>query len=406
MIDIVLETARAVILGVLLVCLWRIGRRRTDLRQRGWWIILGGFVLLLFGSLIDISDEFEPLSRFGVVGSTPIQAILEKIVGYSGGFLLVTLGLLRWLPAMASLERINDLVDELQQANVQLNASNSKLREQMEIRQIAEQEMGQDRRLLRAILESNRDGILVVRDAQQVLHANQRFCELWDVPDDLVKLGDDQKLLDFVVGQVENPAPFLAEVLRLYASSEESCDVVCHQDGRVFERHSWPLNSHGFTDGRIWTFSDITARHRTEADLRKLSRAVEQSTNTIVVTDLNGQIEYVNRAFEQSTGFTREEAIGRAPSLVKSGNQSREFYQQLWATITSGRQWQGELQNRHKNGALYWESATISPVTDEAGAICNYLSVQDDITDRRRAEQDLQEHAVALGEADNVLLPN
>ncbi len=403
MIDIVLEMARVAVLGFLVAYLWRLGRTRVDFWRPGWRLVLSGFTLLLVGSLIDITDEFESLNHLHVVGDTSIQAFLEKIVGYSGGFLLVTLGLIRWLPAMAGFERINDLVDKLQQTDMQLQESNGNLQTQIAARQAAEGKNREDSRMLQAILESNRDGILVVQGARHVLHANKSFCDLWNVPEELIKEENDLKLLQCVVDQVVDPVAFRAEVERLYASTEESCDTVHVADGRVIERYSWPLSHYGIEDGRIWTFRDITERYQTEAGLRKLSQAVEQSSNSIIVADLKGRIEYVNRAFEQTTGFTREEAIGQTPAMLQSGLQSPAFYRDLWKTIADGRQWQGEFQNRRKDGTLYWQLATISPVADENGEIRCYVSVQNDVTEKRRVTEELQQYAAALEEANHTL---
>ena len=383
MFDVVLETARAVILGILVAYLWRLGRTRIDFRRSGWRFVLSGFALLLFGALIDITDEFESLNHLHVVGDTPIQAFLEKIVGYSGGFLLITLGLIRWLPTMAGVERMNNLVDELQQANEELWNETA-------ARQAAEGKTREDSRLLQAILESNRDGILVVQDARHVLRANGSFCELWGVPDELHKTGNDLRLLQFVTDQVVDPVAFRAEVERLYASKDESCDIIHVADGRVVERYSWPLSSYGIEDGRIWTFRDITERYQAEAGIRRLSQTVEQSSNSVIVTNLRGRIEYVNRAFEQTTGFTREEAIGQTPAILQSGMQPTAFYRDLWETIADGRQWQGEFQNRRKDGTLYWQWATISPVVDEKGEIQCYVAIQNDVTEKRRVTEELR----------------
>ncbi len=243
----------------------------------------------------------------------------------------------------------------------------------------------------------------MVQDAKQVLRANRSFCDLWNVPEELIESGNDRNLLRWVTDQVADPIAFLAEVERLYASSEESVDVIRVADGRVIERYSWPLSSQGMEGGRIWVFRDITDRHRKDAELRKLGRAVEQSSSTVVITDLEGRIEYVNRAFEETTGHSREEAIGQTPAITSSGEQSAEFYRDLWETITAGRQWQGEFQNRRKDGKFYWQSATISPVVDEDGVTRHYVSVQEDVTEKRRVADELQTYAAALEEANQTL---
>lgn len=134
---------------------------------------------------------------------------------------------------------------------------------------------------------------------------------------------------------------------------------------------------------------DISERKQAEEQLQKLSRAVEQSESTIVITDLAGTIEFVNPAFSRKTGYSQEDAIGANPRILKSGVHPPEFYQHLWETISSGEVWQGEFINRKKNGELYWESAIISPVKDRHNRLTHYLAIKDDITEHKLAEETL-----------------
>ena len=134
---------------------------------------------------------------------------------------------------------------------------------------------------------------------------------------------------------------------------------------------------------------DISERKQAEEQLKKLSRAVEQSESTILITDLAGTIEFVNPAFSKKTGYSQEEAIGANPRILKSGVHPPEFYQQLWETISGGEVWQGEFINRKKNGELYWESAIISPVKDRHNRITHYLAIKDDITEHKLAQETL-----------------
>ena len=143
--------------------------------------------------------------------------------------------------------------------------------------------------------------------------------------------------------------------------------------------------------------------------LQKLSRAVEQSPSSVVITDMEGRIEYVNSKFEQVTGFTREEAIGDNPRVLKSGEQSPEFYKTMWDTIKAGREWRGEFCNRKKNGELYWEAASISPVRSPDGDVTHFVAVKEDITERRRVAEELRqakEAADAASQAKSEFLAN
>ena len=145
--------------------------------------------------------------------------------------------------------------------------------------------------------------------------------------------------------------------------------------------------------------SDVAARERREGELRKLSRAVEQSPAAVLVTDHNGNIEYVNPKFTRITGYEPDEVLGHNPRMLNSGQQSPEFYEELWSTIKSGREWSGEFCNRKKNGELFWESASISPIRDAGGEITHYVAVKEDVTDRKRDQEALQEAKEAAEEA-------
>jgi len=135
----------------------------------------------------------------------------------------------------------------------------------------------------------------------------------------------------------------------------------------------------------------IVERMRAEMQLRKLSRAVEQSQVSVVITDDQGTIEYVNPGFEHLTGYSVAESLGNKPSIVKSGAHSDAFYQGLWDTITDGGEWRGEFYNKKKSGEFYWESASISPVKNDEGTTTHFVAVKEDITDRKLAEQALRE---------------
>jgi PAS domain S-box-containing protein len=136
---------------------------------------------------------------------------------------------------------------------------------------------------------------------------------------------------------------------------------------------------------------DLTKHRETEAELRKLSRVVEQSPASIIITDNAGRIEYVNPKFIDVTGYSTEELLGKTPRILKSGEMPPQGYKKLWETITSGKQWHGEFHNRKKNGQLFWESASISPLLDRDGTITHFIAIKEDITKRKEAELRLTE---------------
>jgi PAS domain S-box-containing protein len=135
--------------------------------------------------------------------------------------------------------------------------------------------------------------------------------------------------------------------------------------------------------------ADITEERRAEAELRKLSRAVEQSPSIVLITDRRGLIEYANPKFSEITGYTLDEVIGRNPRILKSGATTLEDYGRLWETLARGGEWRGEFHNRKKNGELYWESASISAIRNRHGEITHFVAVKEDITERKRLETEV-----------------
>jgi len=149
------------------------------------------------------------------------------------------------------------------------------------------------------------------------------------------------------------------------------------------------LNEVGEPEKVIVSIQDITERRKYEIEIKKLSRAVEQSPSTVVITDTKGNIVYVNSKFVETTGYSVEEAFGKNPRILKSDRFTTEDYKILWDTILSGKEWRGEFHNRKKNGELFWESASISSIKNRFGEITNFIAVKEDITKKKEMEIEL-----------------
>ncbi len=204
--------------------------------------------------------------------------------------------------------------------------------------------------------------------------------------------------------------PVLADLL---LSQDISCLNDLYQSSRLSQHIKGGLQSEGWFDnvggqrrylffdaapvidanGRpvaaIETLLDITDRKLAEEEQRKLSWAVSENPCSIVITDPQGNIEYANKKFCSLTGYSYDEIVGQNQRVLKSGETPTEVYRELWRTITSGQTWHGEFHNKKKNGELFWELVSISPVKDEQGTITHYLAVKEDITQRKSNEQEL-----------------
>ena len=236
--------------------------------------------------------------------------------------------------------------------------------------------------LLEAQMNSSLDGILVVDAEGKKILQNQRMNEMWKIPPEIADNRDDAAQLQFVMSRVKNPGPFAEKVAYLYSHRDEvSWDEIELVDGLVLERYSSPVfGKDGKYYGRISTFRDITKRKRAEESQTRLATAVEQAAEAVVITDTEGKVLYVNPAFEAVTGYSQKEILGQNPRMLKSGKHDDSFYRRMWAALVNGGVWSGRLINKRKDGTLFEEEATISPVRDSNGRITNYVGVKRDVT--------------------------
>ncbi len=186
---------------------------------------------------------------------------------------------------------------------------------------------------------------------------------------------------------VETGEPFVA-----YARPFEYNEKTEHPE-RGITYWDWsltPVKETGQVTGLVLLLVNVTDRLKVEAERRKLSFAVEQTADAIIVTDREGVIEYINSAFETTTGYNRAQAVGQTPRIVKSGKHDQEFYALLWKTILSGQIYRNVFINRRKDGSFYHEEKTITPIKDDQGRITHFVSTGKDITERMQAQDRLQ----------------
>jgi PAS domain S-box-containing protein len=259
-------------------------------------------------------------------------------------------------------------------------------------RKQAEAELRSKTAFLQAQTNATLDGLLVVDDSGRKLLANERFLELLEMPSELIEDADNQKMLAYAVTRMKDGDSFLTKVKHLYRHpTETSRDEIELKNGRILDRYSAPVvDKDGTYYGRIWNFRDITEQKRNQDTLQQLSLAVEQSPSSVVITDPQGNISYVNGKFTECTGYTLQEVLGKNPRILNGGKCPAELYRDLWSTITQGREWRGELCNKKKNGEIFWESATITAMTNPNGQITHFLAVKEDITEKRSLESQLR----------------
>lgn len=244
---------------------------------------------------------------------------------------------------------------------------------------------------LEALVNTSSDGILVVDTMGKKILQNQQAIELWKVPKAVLENSDDKLQIQFVKNQTVDPKKFVDKVLYLYAHPEAlSQDEVMLKDGTVLDRYSAPvIDGDGHHYGRIWSFRDITERKKAMQELQ-IAATVFESQEGMIVTDSNGLILRVNKAFTTITGYSAEEVIGRNPNLLSSGRQGKDFYAAMWQSLNERGAWEGEIWNRRKSGEIYPEHLAITAVKGLSGVVTHYVATLTDITMSKVASDEIK----------------
>lgn len=226
----------------------------------------------------------------------------------------------------------------------------------------------------RAVFTSSNAGILsaVVNDGKELVVNNHTKEVNIDIPRDQA---------------------YLSRVISIPITDNGRVIAVVGVANKELDYNETDLNQLKLLMASVW---GMLQRRADAEKISMLSVAVEQSSASIVITNKKGTIEYVNPKFSQITGYSLQEAIGQNPRVLNSGFHDKNFFKDLWATILAGKEWRGQLVNRKKNGDLYWESASISPVKNGKGNIINFIAVKEDITEIKKAEEALRDSELKL----------
>jgi len=255
-------------------------------------------------------------------------------------------------------------------------------------RKRAEEELRKSEEKIRNIFETANEGICVTNRSEEIISVNKKFTELVGYSSDEI-IGKNFKMF-----LMEEELAGYREKQKIRQTGENDIYErrLVRKDGSVI----WTtiaaspiINEDGSFNGSFGMFTDITERKRMVEDLLKLSKAVEQSPASIIITDTKGNIEYINSKVTEIAGYQFAEVHGKNPRIFSTGEMPKSEYKNLWDTVSSGKEWRGEFHNKKKNGGLYWELALISPIINEKGEITHYLAVKEDITERKRSEEEI-----------------
>ena len=259
-------------------------------------------------------------------------------------------------------------------------------------RKQAELAMAESEARLRTLTETARDAIVTVDTAQRIVYWNAAAEQIFGYPRaEVLGLALTRLIPEALRARHEEHFANACRSGRLRSDGTPVELTALTQSGEEipveFSLSTWEAQGERFFTSFI---RDISQRRQHEATIRTLSLAVEQSPVSIVITNLEGEIEFVNQAFVDITGYEPQQVLGQNPRLLQSGETPHRVYQELWQNITSGQPWQGEILNRKKNGERYWEYARISPVINDLGDTTHYMAIKEDITQIKRSEQALR----------------
>ncbi len=248
-------------------------------------------------------------------------------------------------------------------------------------------------RLFQGILRSTSDGILAVNRENEVLFANERFVEMWMIPQEVMATEDDTRLLEFVLEQLSDPQGFLRKVQELYGSAQDSFDTLYFKDGRIFDRLSRPMLHGTELQGRVWSFRDVTERKRAEdmlmADRDLLITLIDNLPDNIFIKDVNGRIVLDNNAHQQILGAnTPEQVVGKTDFDFFPKELAARYDADEKQIVESGESLINQVEPViDKDNNQRWLLTTKVPLRDRQGIITGIVGINRDITERKRAEQ-------------------
>ena len=242
----------------------------------------------------------------------------------------------------------------------------------------AQEALKQNEEWYRSLVEESFDGIFVQK-GPKIIFANSRLYEMLGY-----SAGELEGLEHWLIYNPEDQS-----ITRERAAARMRGEEVVSQyevrlqrkDGSSFdgEINAQAVSVKGEPGIQVWV-KDVSKRRRSEEVQRRLAKAVEQAAEAVVITDVQANIQYVNPAFEETSGYLSSEVLGKNPRILKSGRHAKDFYDRMWRILSSGQVWRGRLTNKKKDGTLYEETASISPIKDSQGQIVNYVAVKRDMT--------------------------
>ncbi len=356
-----------------LLYLRRLGRTPTEL--------LFAMALVIGAKALDLIGNIQVFNTVAFIGRDDLRSKTLQAAFFAAGTVLVLLGTMRLA------RRIWGNTQELRQRNAEL------VRER-EALDRARGALERSEHMLQSVIDSLPEGVFWRDRSFQYLGSNQRHADNVGVPSPAALIGRRDHEFSWLVELADVRQACDRQIL---ATGEPIYDILeqsRRDDGslRWLRTNKVPLrDASGEIFGVLGTSADITDEKQREDERARLVTAMEQTDESVVITDPDGVIQYVNPAFERASGYSSGEVLGHKPRMLRSGAHDASFYEQLWTTISRGEIWNGLFMNRRKDGVVFEQQTVISPVRNEHGTIINYVALQRDVTNERRLERRLQQ---------------
>ncbi len=252
--------------------------------------------------------------------------------------------------------------------------------------------------LLRATLESTADGIMMVNGKGAVVDWNQKFVEMWRIPSYMLESGKESISFDYILEQLSDPQSLISDVQYLYQNPEWQGELpeLNFKDGRIYERFTQPQRVGNEIVGRVYSFRDVTQKRMAQDELRIRERAIEASSHGVAIIDISNhenKVIYVNRAFERTTGYLEQHALGKNLSTLHGGSADDVNNKRIELAIRETREETVEMESIKRNGEIYWCEISVAPVKDSFANVKHYVCIFNDITQRRDMESQLLKQA-------------
>ncbi|MDQ6998974.1 MAG: PAS domain S-box protein, partial [Mariprofundus sp.] len=345
-----------------------------------------------------IDSRFDKTYNDIIDGTMQMETLVHKLIHAdmnhyenlsNGIYIFVALLAFLMIAVLQFIFRLRSSHTALDTLNSQLDENNQALQLQINARRQSEAKLQDSETRLRTMLSTAPDAIITINKAGNIVEWNHGACRIFGYAEDECT----DNAITMIMPERYQQAHTLGFTRHLEGVEGNLILGKVNQfHGRHKDGHEIPLevcisewqkdNQYFFTA----IIRDISERKKAESELHKIRACVEQTGESIVITDKAGIIEYVNPAFTRITGYSASEAIGQSPRILKSGNYDNTFYKQMWTTIASGNVWEGRITDRRKDGSFYPAMLTISPVRDTHDNITHYVGIQENLSELQKME--------------------